>query len=125
MSTAPIVVVIEDDPHSAEALALVLRDWGAETIVADRPEPALRQLGERADRVVSIITDYHLADGLTGIEAAHAFSAVAPGARVLVLTGAFDGRAERRSAAAGHDILFKPAPADAIVAWLEHSRPAA
>jgi len=119
MTASPIVVVIEDDPHSAEALALILRDWGAETFVGDRPEPVLRQLGERAAQISWIITDYHLGDGFTGIDAVRTLLAVAPDARVLVLTGAFDGRGEMRSAAAGLDIIFKPAGADAIVAWLE------
>lgn len=119
MTTSPIVVVMEDDPQSAEALALVLSDWGAEPVVGDRPGPVLRQLGARAGEISCIIADYHLGGDFTGIEAIRALSEHAPEARVLVLTGAFDNPSQARSSAAGHDVIFKPARADAIVAWLE------
>lgn len=119
MTTSPIVVVMEDDPQSAEALALVLSDWGAEPIVGDRPEPVLARLGARASKISCIITDYQLGDGFTGMDAIRTLSKHAPAARVLVLTGAFDSRSQARSSAAGHDVIFKPAGADAIVAWLE------
>lgn len=29
---APLVLLVEDDPAAAEALLLILRDWGAEVI---------------------------------------------------------------------------------------------
>ncbi|HEX8901538.1 response regulator [Vitreimonas sp.] len=117
----PFVLVLEDDPVSAEALMLVLQDWGAE--VAHAPHAALvdHALGARAAELHYIIADYDLGDGPTGVAVASDLLSTAQRARVLVLSGTLRARSDIAARQAGFDMMRKPARADAIVAWLEAS----
>lgn len=116
MGAAPIVAILEDDADSAEALALIVSDWGAETIRATTAAAVLQALGGRD--LGWIIADFNIEDCPNGVDAAAALLAARPGARVLILTGTFHQRGEEAARAAGHDVMFKPARADDIVAWL-------
>lgn len=115
----PLVVIIEDDHSAADALALILSDWGAEVVHRTSSAEALAALGQRAEAVRWIITDFHLGPGPTGVSFTPTLKAAAPQARILVLSGSSHGRANAEAAAAGLEIMRKPARAEAIVAWLE------
>lgn len=115
----PLVVVIEDDPASSEALTLILRDWGAEVVSGACADALSVDLAPRAKTIGWIITDFHLGDGPDGVAGVQALLTVAPQARVLVLSGSFHGRATAAAAGRGLEVMHKPARADAIVAWLE------
>jgi ActR/RegA family two-component response regulator len=115
----PLVVVIEDDPTSAEALTLILSDWGAEVVSGDDAETLADALAPRAASIGWIITDFHLGEGPDGVVGVQRLRAAAPQARVLVLSGSFHGRATEVAAEHGLPVMHKPARADAIVAWLE------
>ena len=120
MSAArPLVVIIEDDKHSADALALILTDWGADVVHGASPKEALEALGSRADAVGWIITDFHLGPGPDGVSLLPTLARAAPRARILVLSGSSHGRANSAAARAGLELMRKPARAEAIVAWLE------
>lgn len=116
----PLALIIEDDANSAEALAFILRDWGAEVAHATGGE-ALKALEARLGDVRWIITDFHLGAGADGVTLVRRLSRLAPQARVLVLSGSFHGRATAEAATAGFEVMQKPARADAIVAWLERA----
>jgi DNA-binding NtrC family response regulator len=114
-----IVAVIEDEPAQAEALALVLRDRGAEVAVGAHPSEIVKQLGPRVADIGWIITDFDLGEGQNGIELANDMvAASAPQARVLVLSSAIDARIISQS---GFDAMDKPAQVDKIMAWLERA----
>ena len=115
----PFVLVIEDDAVSAEALSMILHDWGAEVAHAPDAGALDEALGSRATSVRYIITDFHLGAGPDGVSLARDVAASAPGSRVLVLSGSFHGRASIAAREAGFDMMPKPARADAILAWLE------
>lgn len=115
----PFVLLIEDDAASAEALGMILRDWGADVAHAEHAGTLPAALGDRSTTVRYIITDYHLGPGPDGITLAKAISAGAPGSRVLVLSGSFNGKATIAAERAGFELMHKPARADAILAWLE------
>lgn len=117
----PFVLVLEDDPVSAEALILVLRDWGAEVAHAAHADHVAAVLGGRARDLHSIIADYDLGDGPNGVTIAVELLAVGPQARVLVLSGTLRARPDVAARGAGFDMMQKPARADAIVAWLEEA----
>lgn len=119
MTSKPIVVVIEDDLASADALRLILADWGAEVVFATTAPAAFEQLGPRARTVKWIITDFNLGQPLDGVAALCPLLPNTDGARVLVLSGSFAGRAAKAAAAAGFDSMAKPANAQEIVTWLE------
>lgn len=115
----PFVLVIEDDAVSAEALSMILHDWGAEVAHAPHADALDEVLGSRVAAVRYIIADFHLGTGPDGVSLARDVAAAAPGSRVLVLSGSFHGRARVAAQEAGFDMMPKPARADAILAWLE------
>jgi DNA-binding NtrC family response regulator len=116
----PLALIIEDDHASAEALSLILRDWGAEVTHASSDE-TLRRLAPPLQDLRWIITDFHLGAGSDGVTLVEGLQAQAPQARVLVLSGSFHGRATAAAARAGFEVMQKPARAEAIVAWLERA----
>ena len=118
---ANTVVIIEDEPASADALAMIIRDWGASVAVGADPKTIAEQLGSRVSEVGWIITDFNLGSGPDGITLVQKFAAAAPGAKVLVLSGSFHGRAAAAAAKAGYEIMQKPARAEKIVSWLERA----
>lgn len=115
-----LVLLVEDDAAAAEAMLLILSDWGAEVIHgpgADALVAAEARLGE----VGWIITDFHLGKGEDGISLVKRLRGAAPSARVLVLSGSFTGRATAEAVQAGFDVMQKPARAKSIIEWLERA----
>jgi DNA-binding NtrC family response regulator len=119
--TRPLALIIEDDLASAEALAFILRDWGAEVLHGRDGPSAEAAINDRLHELAWIISDFHLGNGPDGISVVKRLSRAAPQARVLVLSGSFHGRATDAAALAGYEVMQKPARAEAIVAWLERA----
>jgi DNA-binding NtrC family response regulator len=115
-----LVLLVEDDAAAAEALLLILNDWGAEVIHGARGDALAAANGRLAD-VGWIITDFHLGQGEDGISLVKRLRTSAPTARVLVLSGSFTGRATAEAAQAGFDVMQKPARAKSIIEWLERA----
>jgi DNA-binding NtrC family response regulator len=119
-SQTRLVLLVEDDAAAAEALLLILRDWGAEVIHGPGGD-ALAAANGRLGEVGWIITDFHLGKGEDGISLVKRLKTSAPAARVLVLSGSFSGRATADAAQAGFDVMQKPARARSIIEWLERA----
>lgn len=117
----PLALIIEDNPASAEALAFILNDWGADVVIAHTEVEASAAIAPRLSDLNWIITDFHLGDGPNGISVVKRLSSTAPRARVLVLSGSFHGRATAAAALNGYEVMQKPARAEAIVTWLERA----
>lgn len=116
---APLVAILEDDDASAEALEIILSDWGAEVVRALNVDQLSETLGPRVRELRHLISDYNIEGHPNGVEAASALRRLIPEVQILILTGTFRRRADAVVAAAGFDILFKPARAEEIIAWLE------
>jgi DNA-binding NtrC family response regulator len=115
-----LVLLVEDDAAAAEALVLILRDWGAE-VIHGANGAGLTAAAERLSEVGWIITDFHLGKGEDGIALIKRLRTAAPKARVLVLSGSFTGRATAEAADAGFEVMQKPARAKSIIEWLERA----
>jgi DNA-binding NtrC family response regulator len=115
----PLILLLEDDAAAAEALQLVLRDWGADVVHGLDAAQVVAAAGARASGASMIITDFHLGDEVTGVTLAQQLRARAPEARVLVLSGSVSGEAQRAATDAGYAFMRKPAPPRAIIDWLE------
>jgi signal transduction histidine kinase/ActR/RegA family two-component response regulator len=63
-----LVLVIDDDPLVLEGMSGIFRKWGCRVITADSDSKALKAAAEQDDLPDLIISDYHLANGRTGIE---------------------------------------------------------
>ena len=103
-----LVLVLEDDPRLAAALALLIQDWGYECATGRKLEDLLPVLQSRAGDVRAVISDYHLADGATGVAAAKALAALGLALPILLLTGTLRGAARQAAQAEGYAFLEKP-----------------
>ncbi len=117
----PLILVLEDDEASAEALILILTDWGADVVHAANADRVSAAVGARLPDIRYIIADYNLGSGPDGVTLVKRLRQFAPSVRILVLSGAFQGSTLDEALSLGLDVMSKPAKADAIVAWLERS----
>lgn len=119
-SKRPLILLLEDDHASAEAMQIVLSDWGADVVHGADVEDISSVAGTRAAHADMIITDFHLpvADG---VAAAKQLRKRAPQAKVLVLSGSLNNDAKRAAKGAGYAFLPKPAPPADIIAWLNRT----
>jgi DNA-binding response OmpR family regulator len=115
----PLILLLEDDDAAAEALQLVLEDWGAEVVHGQDAAEVVAAAGLRANGADMIITDFHLGLDANGVSVAGQLRENAPAARVLVLSGSVSGEARDAATSAGYAFMRKPAPPSDIIAWLE------
>jgi two-component system, sensor histidine kinase len=105
-----LIVVVDDDPLALSGMDGLLRSWGCRVITGDSADSALRRLAGR-DRPPPdlIISDYHLTDGKTGVEAIKLLRG-AYGAQISAFLISGDISSETRPAAdaSGLHILHKP-----------------
>jgi DNA-binding response OmpR family regulator len=113
-----LVIVLEDDPLVADALCLLLHDWGFECLHGAALGEILPQLAARAGEVRAIISDDHLRDGATGLDALRAAEAQGVAARSLLLTASLGRRIRAVGAAAGYPSMEKPVEPQKLRAWL-------
>jgi signal transduction histidine kinase len=104
-----VVLVIDDAPIVLEGTGALLGKWGYSVVTAASDEAALIQLTEREQRPDLIISDYHLANGKTGIEAIEQIDA-AFGASIPAILISGDTAPERLRDARdkGYTLLHKP-----------------
>jgi DNA-binding NtrC family response regulator len=114
----PLILLLEDDHASAEAMQLILRDWGADVVHGADAEDVASNAGARASKADIIITDFHLSVANV-VSAAQKLRKRAPRARVLVLSGSLSNDAKQAAKGAGYAFMRKPAPSRDIIAWLE------
>jgi signal transduction histidine kinase/ActR/RegA family two-component response regulator len=68
LSHDKLVLVIDDDPLVLEGMSGIFRKWGCRVVTADSDSKALKAATAQGDVPDLIISDYHLANGRTGIE---------------------------------------------------------
>jgi signal transduction histidine kinase/integral membrane sensor domain MASE1 len=104
-----VILVIDDAPIVLEGTGGLLGKWGYAVVTAGSAEAALIQLTEREQRPDLIVSDYHLANGETGIEAIERIDA-AFGASIPAILISGDTAPERLRDAKdkGYILLHKP-----------------
>lgn len=120
-----LVLLLEDDHRSAEALSMLLDDWGYECVHGPSFETAFPAVRDRIGEVRAIISDYHLQDGSTGVEAAVKLADRGVTAPVLLLTGTLRGAARQAAGMAGYRFMEKPVAPERLKAWLDQALPPA
>jgi signal transduction histidine kinase len=116
-----LVVVIDDDTLVLDSMAGLLRGWGCRVVAASSGGAALARLAEYDHPPDLIISDYHLADGSTGIEAItrlrEALNLPVP---ALLISGDTDPLRLREARASGYHLLNKPVSPRALRAMQSH-----
>jgi signal transduction histidine kinase/CheY-like chemotaxis protein len=104
-----VILIIDDAPIVLEGTSGLLGKWGYAVVTAGSDEAALSQLAEREQCPDLIISDYHLADEKTGIEAIERIEA-AFGASIPAILISGDTAPERLRDARdkGYILLHKP-----------------
>jgi signal transduction histidine kinase len=105
-----LVVVIDNDVRVLEGMGGLLRDWGCRVVTATTPEAALAavsQLGA-AERPDLVISDFHLADGQTGITAIAKLREAHGAIPAFVMSGDIAPERLREARESGHHLIHKP-----------------
>jgi signal transduction histidine kinase/ActR/RegA family two-component response regulator len=109
LSHDKLVLVIDDDPLVLEGMSGIFRKWGCRVITADSGSNALKAAAEQDDVPDLIISDYHLANGRTGIETIERlrgeFSAPIP---AFLISGDTDPATLHEAKVKGFHLLHKP-----------------
>ena len=103
------ILLIENDPSSAEAMAALLEKWGcdvATTISATDAMERICALGEPPD---AIIADLHLDSGENGLDAVNAIrEQIKIDVPAIIVTADYSTDAEKEAAIYGLELLRKP-----------------
>ncbi len=118
-SAKPLILVLESDPASAEALSLILSDWGAEIVHATNADQIIGAVGNRLRDLRFIISDRTLGSGADGETMMQHLIQAAPRVRILVLSSSFRDPPSDNATGVGFDVMQKPVHADALLAWLD------
>jgi CheY-like chemotaxis protein len=116
-SHAKLIVVIDDDRFVLEAMGGLLRKWGYEVLTAATDRVALAQLAERRRAPDLIVCDYHLSDGVTGVEAIERLRGALPIPAFLITSDAAAAEAVQAGAQGIH-VVRKPADVKVLRAML-------
>ncbi len=64
------IVVVDDDSQALDSMGVLLSAWGCEPLLATSVEEAVSAIEAKGGEIGLAIVDYHLGDGVDGIEAA-------------------------------------------------------
>jgi len=115
------ILLLDDDDSVLASMSGLLARWGCKVQSARSHEEAMRQLADYREGFDLLVSDYRLADDVTGVEVArdmlHRF-----GYRfaVLVITGDTDPERLREAEASGFPLLHKPVHPAKLRATLQH-----
>ena len=70
-----LVVVVDDNAQVLRSMVRLLEDWDCQVVAATGVEEVLTTIIDRDITPQLLLTDYHLADGATGVEAIDAINA--------------------------------------------------
>ncbi len=116
------ILIADDERLATTALGFFLSDRGHEVRTADSGEAAVAA-GQASPPEV-LLVDYLLGGRMNGLDVARALLAVAPGLRVLVVTGLPVERVLRAGADIGTlEVIAKPFDLDAVAEAIEVRAP--
>jgi len=78
------VLVVDDEPQVREAIATIMEFFGMEVVEASGAAEALQQC--RSARFDYVLTDHNM-PGMLGDELSRRIKAIAPGQRIVMVTG--------------------------------------
>ncbi len=108
------VLVVEDDTAVREGFARILRRRGYDVLLASGEVEAMAHAIERGGRIDLIVSDIVL-PGASGPEVIANVRTLAPGVRVLLVSGYSDHQALRDVIASETDLLHKPFSSSTLV----------
>jgi signal transduction histidine kinase len=114
-----LVVVIDDDELALTGMGGLLRSWGCRVVAGGSGEAALSGLAGQDRSPDLIVSDYHLADGKTGIEAIELLrGAFGTPISAFLLSGDISSESLSAVQSGGYHLLHKPVDPMALRAML-------
>jgi two-component system, sensor histidine kinase len=109
LTAEKLIVVIDDDALALDGMGGLLRSWGCRVVAARSAAEALIDLADAGGLPDLVISDFHLSDQRTGIEALEqlraAFSAPIPG---FLVSGDISPALLQEARDGGYHLLHKP-----------------
>jgi two-component system, sensor histidine kinase len=103
------ILIVENDPSSAEAMALLLEKWGCDVAKTISTADALERIGALGGTPDAIIADLHLDSDESGLEAVNAIrQQVKSEIPAMIVTADYSVDAAREAAVCGFELLKKP-----------------
>jgi signal transduction histidine kinase len=103
------VLLIENDPSSAEAMAALLEKWGCDVATTTSATDAMDNIGALGEPPDAIIADLHLDHGENGLDAVNSIrEQIKIDVPAIIVTADYSTEAEREAAVYGLELLRKP-----------------
>jgi signal transduction histidine kinase/CheY-like chemotaxis protein len=103
------ILIVENDPSSADAMALLLEKWGCDVAKTVSTSDALERIGALGGAPDAIIADLHLDSDESGLEAVNAIrQQVKSEIPAMIVTADYSMEAAREAAVYGFELLKKP-----------------
>jgi signal transduction histidine kinase/CheY-like chemotaxis protein len=103
------ILIVENDPSSAEAMAQLLEKWGCDVAKTISTSDALERLGALGGTPDAIVADLHLDRDESGLEAVNAIrQLVKSEIPAMIVTADYSVDAAREAAVHGFELLKKP-----------------
>ncbi|AKZ64688.1 histidine kinase [Herbaspirillum hiltneri N3] len=103
------VLVVDDDKQVLDSMQILLHSWGYTVLFARSLEQALAALHDDAHRPDLVISDFRLADNVTGIDVIRAvFQATGDEVPAIIVTGDTSPQGIALASASGYQVLHKP-----------------
>jgi signal transduction histidine kinase/CheY-like chemotaxis protein len=103
------ILIVENDPSSAEAMAQLLEKWGCDVAKTISTSDALERIGALGGTPDAIIADLHLDSDESGLEAVNAIrQQVKSEIPAMIVTADYSVDAAREAAVYGFELLKKP-----------------
>lgn len=103
------VLLIENDPSSAEAMAALLEKWGCDVAATTSATDAMDNIGALGEPPDAIIADLHLDHGENGLDAVNSIrEQIKIDVPAIIVTADYSTEAEREAAVYGLELLRKP-----------------
>ena len=86
-SSHPLIYVVDDQPVITEFLQSFLDGCGYRIRTFHSPEEAIEAFSQDKEKPALIITDFHMGEGMNGVELIHVLQAAHPGLKSLLFSG--------------------------------------
>jgi signal transduction histidine kinase len=103
------ILLIENDPSGAEAMAALLEGWGCDVATTRSTADALQRLGELGGSPDAIVADLHLDHGESGLAAVEAIrQSMKMDVPAMIITADYSEKAAKEASFHGLEVMKKP-----------------
>lgn len=113
------ILIVDDDALVSQALQTVLETFGAQVLVADDPEAAVRLVSEHESSIRLAFVDYQISQACDGIQLITALRQRKPDLQCVLVTGDVGKPVSERARAASLQVLYKPLRVQQLIELVE------